>query len=161
MIPVNIDNPNYQDDSSDEEEEDLGNSSDSDGYHVVNTITDNEIGDLTEQEMKRRQEHSAAIEKQLQSVGIGYTKEMQKTELKKVLAKLILPYIKFAVDEQLQSDGEIAQVAFSHLNQIPDRKITDETWKKNWKLISRLLKQEMSKYHAYRSSQLGRILIGK
>ena len=132
MIPVNINNPNYQDDSSDEEEEDLGDSSDSDGYHVVNTITDNEIGDLTEQEMKRRQEHSAAIEKQLQSVGIGYTKEMQKTELKKVLAKLNLPYIKFAVDMQLQSDGEIAQVAFSHLNQSQTGRSQMKPGKRTW-----------------------------
>jgi len=162
MIPVNIYHNNYHNNDNAVDDDVTTESSEPEDYTVNSAMTmENDDDQLTKEERKKQEDQRSVMKKQLQSVGIGIIQKDRNDKLRKMLAKIVLPYVTFAADEQLQSDREIAQVVFSHLNQVKERKITDDIWKENWVYMSKILKQELMKYRSYHSSQLGRILLGK
>jgi len=159
MDPVNTTNIDQQSETSDDETS--SESSGPDELKDDNIMTETESEELTKLQRKYREEQQKLMTKQLSKAGIMTSSNVDAIQIQKDMSKIVLRYIKFAENEQLEYDGDVAQVIFSHMNENDERKITDECWKEYWPHMAKFLKKSLKEYRSYRSRQIGQILIGK
>ena len=80
-------------------------------------------------------------------------------QIRTTINKYLIPCVKFVEDIQLQYNGSIAKAVKKKLPQYAGYKIESNMWAREWKIITKFIKQECSRFKSSRIQQIGKILL--